>query len=334
MPKNVSGATVDVVHKGQAYGSLATRLLQSGFNANALRTNDTLRKEEWIELDRTVVQIARQRLRGIADLTGRGLVMNVANGLGTTVIQWEDISDMTPAEITMDGANRAQNDRVEYDLKSLPLPIIHKDFQMSARVLESSRRFGTPLDTTQAAIAARKVSDKLESMLFMGASSYAFGGGTIYGYTDHPNRNTASGTLADWTTTYDGEKCLADVIELKAALIADNHFGPYILYLPTSLETTIDKDFKAASDKTLRQRILEVGGIEDVRIADSLTGNNILLVELQQETVRLVIGMQPTNIEWQIEGGMILHYKTMLIMVPNLRTDQELRMGVVHMTLS
>lgn len=328
--KKSDPAIVEGIFQGRAYGSVAKKLLANGMRPDALRTNDTLRKDEWKALDETVVQISRQRLVGVNDLVSRGLVYTL-NGMGTTVLQYEDMSDMTEADISMDGATRGQNDRVEYDIKSLPLPIIHKGFQVSARVLESSRKLGQPLDTTQAAIAARKVAEKIETILFTGASTYTFGGGTIYGYTDHPNGNTVSFSAGAWDVSagISGSDILYDVLAMKQASINDSHYGPWVLYVPTTYETLLDDDFKAETDGTIRQRILGIAGIEAVRVADKLTDGKVVLVEMSPETARIVIGMQPTTLEWDLEGGMILHYKVMSIMVPQLRADQDGKMGLV-----
>src|SRR5690606_33206914 len=84
-----------------ASGSVAARMLQSGFNVNALRTNGTLRKDEWIQYDTAVVEVARKRLGAVADLLNAGLRYNLANALGTTRVEWETVSDMDPADITM-----------------------------------------------------------------------------------------------------------------------------------------------------------------------------------------------------------------------------------------
>ena len=344
-------ASVDIIFKGQAHGSVAQRLLANGFDVNVLRpwmengrpylnvkgrsepqfaVNATLRKDEWKHLDETVVQIALQRLVGVNDLVSRGLVYNVPNGLGTTVLEYEDVSDMEDAQVNMDGVSRGPSNRLEFDLNYLPLPIVHADFQINARVLEASRRLGTPLDSAQAAVAARKVAEKVESILFTGASTYTFGGGTIYGYMDFPFRNTGSLTNNWDDSAGDGASILANVIAMKQASIADRHFGPWGLYMPTNFETAVDDDFKAASDKTIRQRILEIDGIEFVKAADFLTSDNVVLVELRPETARAVIGLQPTTVEWSAEGGMIFLFKVMAIIVPQLRADQDDRCGIQH----
>lgn len=321
-------AAMEAVYQGKAFGSTAAKLLANGMNANALRTCDTLRKDEWKLLDETVVEISKQRLVGAADLISRGLVYNISNGLGTTVLEFETESDFNDAEMNMDGVARGNNDRPNYEIGYLPLPIIHKDYQISARVLESSRRIGRPLDTTSAAIAARKVSEKIETVLFTGASSYTFGGGVIRGYTDHASRVT--GNLADaWDET--NADPVADIIAMKAALIAKKHYGPYMVYIPTNFETVLDEDYNATyPSRTIKERLRQIDNVIDVKVADKLTADKVVMVEMSPETIRMVIGMQPTNVEWQIEGGLLFHYKVMAIMVPQIRADQDGNCGVAH----
>ena len=117
---------------GGAGGAMvAQRLLQSGFNINALRTNDTLRKDEWKMYDTAIVGIAKTRLIGVADLISRGLTMKLNNALGVTRIEWETDTDLTPASVTMSGIQRSQDDRVEFNLTGIPVPIIHKDWTLN-----------------------------------------------------------------------------------------------------------------------------------------------------------------------------------------------------------
>jgi len=273
-------ASVDAIFRGQATGTVAQRLLNNAMNVNALRTNATLRKDEWKHYDLAVVQAAQERLVGVADLMGRGLVLRIANGLGKTVLEYEDASDIEGAQLSMDGVTRGLNDRIEYDLKFMPLPIIHKDFQINVRVLNASRTTGASLDTAMAELSARKVAEKEEELLFQGSSSYTFGGGTLYGYVDAPNRNTVTLALAWDNVAKTGEQILTDVKNMKQASIDALHYGPWVLYIPTAYETVLDGDFKANSDKSIRTRLLEIAGIEDIKVVDKLAANNVVLVQM------------------------------------------------------
>ena len=314
---------------GKIHGSVAKRLLANNFNVNEFRTLDTLRKDEWKQFDEQIISAAQTRLTGISDLVSRGLVYNIPNGLGKTVLEYEDVSDVQAANISMDGATRGQNDRVEYEIRYLPLPIVHADFQLNARVLASSRTTGAPLDTTIAELKARKVAEKLENMLFTN-DPYTFGGGTIYGYLNQPNRNTTSLT-ANWDDT--SANILTDVLTMKQALIDDRFYGPYVLYVPVNFETALDEDFKANSDKSIRQRLLEVAGISDIRVADHLTADTVVMVQMTPDVVRLVQGLPMTTVEWDSEGGMVFHFKVMTISVLQVRYDQNLRCRVCSGTV-
>lgn len=341
-----------------ATGSVAQRLVSNGMNVMALRpyiaqdgrayitanrggtllaaptTNATLRQDEWKQYDEAIIREARQRLMGINDLTSRGLVYNIANGLGKTVLETENLNEFTPAEISMDGLSRTQADRADFGVGYLPLPIVHKDYFINARVLAASRNVGDPLDTTSAELATRQVVEKMEDMLFNGSGSYTFSGGTIYGYTDFPQRNTYD-LDATWDTSgVTPDDVINDVLGMKQALINDRMFGPYVLYVSTSLETVLDKDYVPtgglSTSKTIRNRIREIEGISDVRVADKLTSGQVVLVQMTSDVVRIVSGMEIAPVEWQAQGGMVMHYKVMGIKVPQIRATQAGRCGICH----
>lgn len=346
-------ANVDTLFQGKAFGSVAQKLVANGMSVNPLRAwvgpdgqyymtvngkaqpianAATLRKDEWVQYDEAIIQAARERLVGVADLNGRGLTYNIPNGLGTTVLEYEDLSDITDAEMNMDAVTRGLDDRVEYDINYLPLPVIHKSFHLNIRVLNASRTTGAPLDTTQAELCGRKVAEKVEDILFNGTSSFAYGGGVIYGYTDFPKRITGSLSGAWDSSGATGADILADVLAMKQASIDNRYYGPWMIYIPTAYETKLDEDFKANGDKTIRQRILEVSGILDIKVADKLSTDCVVMVQMTSDVVRMVNGLGITPVEWDSEGGMIFHYKVMTIQVPQLRADQEDQTGIVHYT--
>lgn len=323
----MKGANIDAIFKGKAYGNVAQTLLANGLNVNALRTNDTLLYDEWKEIDKVVLQSYMQRLVGVADLKAAGLVYTF-DGMGKTVLGYQDASDIEDAQVNMDGISRGRRDRPEFDISYLPLPIIHSDFSFSVREIEASRNGNMPLDTTMAGLAARKVAEKVETILFAGASTYTFGGGTIYGYLDEPNNNDVT-LNAHWNdSAATGSTIIEDVRSMKQALIDDRCYGPYMLYIPTNFETAIDADFKDYSDKTIRQRILEINGINGIKVADFLTDDYVVLVQMTADVIRIVNGLPVTTVQWETDGGMRLNFKVMTIQVPQTRHDQTGRCGI------
>lgn len=324
-------AQVDLItpKKGimKASGDLAALLLNNNFDVNALRTNDVLQKDEWLAFDNSVVEVAQERLVVTGEFVSRGLTYDLPNAMGHTRLEWQRMSDMTDADISMSGLTESQNDRIEYDLASTPIPIIHKDFQINARALAASRNKGTPLDTAQIRLATRNVSERLERLVLSGAT---IGGtnGTIYGIFNAPNRTTGSVT-ASWVSAT-GAQILTDVLAMIDDAADNNMFGPFVLFIPQSANTNLDNDFKAESDKTIRQRLLELDSISKIVPTPFITAPNVALVQMTQDVMDIIDGIQPTVVQWDSHGGMVMNFKVMTIMVPRARSDFENQSGIVH----
>lgn len=303
-------------------------------NPSLIQINTSLRRDEWIRLDEALQPISRSRLGGVQDLIDNNLVFDIGNGMGSTVLEYHDISDAMEAQLSMDGINKGQADHVDYGAKFLPLPIIHVDYQILTRHLTASRNLGLPIDVSDAEAAARKINEKLEAMLFTNIS-YAPGGtntGTIYSYINQPNINTvAIGT--NWDASAATAAGIVDsVISMKQSSINAKHFGPWMLYIPTAYDTVMDGDYvTAAPQNTIRDRILKIDGITGIKVVDTLPANTVLLVQMTSDVVRLVRGMGIQNVQWSQEGGMITKYKVMTIQVPQVRADQAGNSGIVKL---
>ena len=326
------GRTYMTVYKGGDPSKRENYVSQLLTNATA-----TLRRDEWKQLDEALVIASRYRLGGIADLEANGLTFNLGNAMGTTVLEWHDVSDGLEADLTMDGVSRSRGDRPVYQHNYMPIPIIHVDYEINARVLAASRNLGNPLDTTSAEMAARRVAEKLENMLFTN-TTYAFGAtdsrglNTIYSYINHPDRNTVTMNVHWDASAKTPEKIVTEVAEMKQTAINHHHYGPYMLYIPTAYETVLDEDYNAVMPGiTTRERILKIANIKGIKVIDSLPANNVLLVQMTPDVVRLVRGMGLTNVEWETEGKFITKYKVLTIQVPQIRSDQNKKSGIVHL---
>lgn len=355
-------ANVDLIGQGAAEGDVAHKILSQGrLDPNQMRPwvgkdgrtyvtayvsgdptkatsykaipttyTGTLRRDEWKQLDDVVLQISRERLGGVQDLIDKGLTYNIGNAMGTTVLEYHDISDAMEADLTMDGITRGQGDRPVYGTNYLPLPIIHVDFEINARVLEVSRRNGNPMDTTSVELATRKVAEKLEAMLFTDAT-YTFGSGTIYSYLNQGNRNLVS-LAKHWDASgTTGAEILQDVINMKKASIADHHFGPWMIYVPMAYEAKLEEDYTSTYPKSIRARLMEIQGIAGIKVVDTLPTDNVLMVQMTSDVVRLVRGMGIQVVEWSNEGKMVTKYKVMTIQVPQIRNDQAGHSGLIHL---
>jgi hypothetical protein len=343
MANRRSGATVSSARSlmrgssGKWAGEQFLRAVAEGrpIGAGVLRTGNTLSRDQWITFDNAILAESLIQLNGVADLIAADLTRPVANSLGKTLFGYERMTDLDDAQISMDPVSRTDYDRGDFDLAQIPLPITHKDWFINLRVLEASRTSGDPLDTTMSGLAGRKVAEKQESMLFVGGGK-SFGGFPIYGYTTHPNRTTASyGTNGNWlntNTAKTGDNILADVLTLLLAAQTARHFGPYWLYVSRDSAVKLSQDFKANSDLTIRQRLLEVEGIDGIKTSDKMPAATVLLVQHTSDVVQLLQGEALQTVQWDVEGGFHINFKAFQIQVPLIKADIQGRSGIVHMS--
>lgn len=351
----------DYILNGQAFGGVALQLVRNGMDFDSLRPYAykgrsyvdkrvvnpktgkvekkavqianvaTLRRDDWLRIDEAVTRVAKPTLRAIGDLRAAGLTVNI-NGLGTPVLAYETMGDITGATISMDGLRESEKDRPVFDIKYLPIPIIHKDLSFSARQLAVAEAGGTALDTVTVEMAARRVAESAEELLLGTSTSYSYGGGTVYGYTNFPSRITKAMTLptaAGWTP----QVMVNEILDMKQSLINKFRSGPYVMYTSSNWDLYLDDDYSAAyNGNTLRSRLSQINGISAIRTLDYLTGYQVLIVQMTSDVIQEVIGMDIRTVQWESKGGMEVNFKVMCIMVPRIRMDMDNNVGIAHGT--
>lgn len=327
-------AIIDTLSAGgrggiQAVGDVAQRLLDTDFNINALRTCDVLRKDDWKAMDNVLIEIARKRLIAVQTFITRGLVTQIPDGLGTTILEWEQVGDMEAAEVSMSGVTPGQRDILEYSLQSMPLPIVHKDFNINIRKLRASQKSGHPLDMAQLEMAGRLVMEAVDAMVYNGHATRV-GTSRIHGILTEPNRNTGSVTASWLLALTTGASKLADVLAMIAQLEDDNMYGPYGLFIPQAAYRLLSQDYKADSDKTQLQRLLEIPQLDFILPSKDITSTNIVMAQLTKDVMDEVIGLEPTVVQWDTNGGMTKNFKVLSIMVPRVRSTVSGQSGLVH----
>ena len=123
---------------------------------------------------------------------------------------------------------------------------------------------------------------------------------------------------------------MTNTISLISALHADKMFGPYVMYVSPTIYINMLNDFKLETDGSILQRLLDIPMIEAIKPSDNLIGNKIVLVQMTRDVVDMVDGIQPTVIQWESHGGMMLNFKVMAIMVPRIKVDQEGNSGIAY----
>lgn len=311
------------------------------------RTNDVLRHEEWKHFDEVLVEEYLRRIVGVADLQSAGLVRPVANSLGKTEFDYEQVTFMDDAHVSISGLTQTDNDRQEFAQGQIPLPMTHKDFWLDLRTLTSSRERGESLDTIQVRTAGRVIAEAAETLLFQGGGAFGNALKKVYGYTTSPLRYTDNyGTGGDWTASNFGTKTapeiINDVLHMKQTLVNHRHYGPYWLYVSTDSEVTLDQDYVtgtpsaglAAANKTIKERILMISQIEKVQVSDFLPAATVVMVQADMNTVAWVQGETLQTIQWDADGGFKINFKAFQIGVPLIRADIQGRAGIFHMNAS
>lgn len=189
--------------------------------------------------DTQVTDVARQMIIGrnlIALAPGSPL------GFGVQKIDFHALVDMSAAEISMKLSENS--DVIGLTNDSLPIPVIHKEFEIDRRDLASSKRSGMPLDTTSAEASAELVAVEEDTLILQGwapdGSTYDFDG--LY-----QAANNDYSTSKDFGTAGNATLALKGSIAL---LLADKIYPPYNMTLNSVQWSEILAPRSTSSDRT------------------------------------------------------------------------------------
>lgn len=321
------GYNIGALGQGSLTGNMAQRLIGSNMDLSILRTNAILLKDEWLNLDERIVQIAQERLTIVNDLIDMGLTYDLG-GIGTTISQWQVESDLTEATVSMEPDSEDNRDVLEYELAQVPVPIIHKDFKLGIRQLEASRRMGSNIDLSNADAASRKVAIGMEDLVVKGYGN-TFAGNTIYGVTTHPSRITGVAT-GNWLSTIDA--AYSTVLAMLAAADVQHRYGPFNLYISKGLGQVIYYVYPDGSGQTVLQRLQNIDSIMNIKVDDRLEDGDLVLIQMTSDTIDLGVAQPLIPVEWEEKGGLVTNFKILTSAVPRIKPDGKGELGIVHFT--
>ena len=320
-------------------------LSRKGWGLPPVVNATTLRKEEWLELDRVVLRAARYRLRAWADLAAANSYGGF-NGMAKTTLEYEQMSDPGEAVVDMTGLTPGRFDAPLFQLQGLPLPITHSDFWFSSRELAESRNSGTPLSTTMGEACGRRVAEAIEKTTIgvqtgvTGATNTLTGGygltPKVYGYTNFTPRLTY--TTLNTPTGSNPDATLQDVLNMRTLLLNGKFYGPYMIYHGPSWDAYMDNDYaravvgtnSIATELTLRERLRKIEGIQDVRRLDMMFDQTpvagsgsygaleydtillqytLIMVQMTPDVAQAVNGLDITTLQWETVGGLQVNFK-------------------------
>ncbi len=291
-----------------------------------LHCNATVtRHEDWIRYMAKVTQVRQNALIGVTDLTSRGLV--ASEEFTTTLIGVEKINEFRAAIQSM-GEVTDENDDSVYTEDLTPLPITAKGWSIQARQNQSYKM------PAGVGASTRSVSERLEDMLFNGSPAIVTGGGTVYGYTTHPNRY--QNTITDWSDfPTNGDKIVNEMQVLIQRLIDEAHVkgnNKIMIYIPTNFSASFKTDYKAEADKTVRTRILDENPeVIDIKVGHDLAAGLVALVALEEDTIEMGRALDIQIIPHLQTKGILSARKftTAAIMVPVFKPDSQNNLAVL-----
>ncbi len=240
----------------------------------------TLRKEEWLDLDREIVGAARYPLKAWADLAASSTKR--VDAMRKMILEYETGSDGGIVVEDMDAMTEGRNDTSTNQLQGLPLSIKHVDFFISKRVLSISRNNSdTALDTRKGDEAGARLGEAVERQVIGISTGPIYGGNStqtggygrtsqIYGYTNFPGRMTKTNLTAP--TTSNQSTTISEVLGMLNDLRGRKQFGPFMLYTTNDWDPYLDADYILSggnvATQTLRQRLLAIPEIMGIRRLD------------------------------------------------------------------
>jgi len=215
-----------------------------------MRDDAPLSEEQWAAVDRTVVEAARRLLVG-----RRFIPLAGPFGAGVQSILFDVIGDVEQAAVDMQGEGGELVASVSR--QHLTLPIIYKDFGLHWRDIETSQRFGMPLDLGAAAAAAAACAYAEDDLIFHGRGE------------GHPGLLTVAGSASAPLGNWEQEGAAFEaVVRATETLTGAGFYGPYALAVSPALYTQMNRVYKTTG-------ILEIDQVARV-VADGVYQTPVL----------------------------------------------------------
>lgn len=269
------------------------KVMQEMHGNNLLMGNSLpVPRDVWGMWDREAVQIQRDVLSVYNDLSS-SLSMNMP--LGKLVHHFQTVSDSGQVNVSLDGRGKGKTDQPVIDYHGTPLPIIDSPFSFGWRQVLAAQTEGYQLDSAASANAQRKVAEKLEDIVLYGDAGISVGGDTLYGLTNHPERNTrTTGTALNGATGKEWEDEFRATLKV---LHGDNFRTDVTFYLNWDdyfYATSTEYSTAYAGGKII-DKIMSMAGVGSIVPASKVTAGTIIGVVKRREVVQVLNGMPMTT---------------------------------------
>ena len=264
-----------------------------------LRSQAPLTDPEWQALDRTVVEVARRNL-----VARRFLAITGPVGAGVQSYAADRFMGAETAEISLFGAEEKGAIQVQ-SRHFVPLPILYHDFIINWRDLETSRRLGTALETTGAAIAASNVSAMEDRLIFNGYSEFQ-----QEGFLNAEGRQMLP--LGDWSVEGGAFEAVANAVQ---SLVQANFRGPYTVAASPQLYVQLN-------------RIFDNTGVLEIDQIRRLVRGEVYTTPVLPENIAVVVAAGPENMDVLIAQDLMTAFLETTSMQHHFRVLEVLSLRV------
>jgi len=321
----------------QMFGDLTAnaleRLKQNNFDPKALRTNRTLPKDAWKEIDDQIYKIARRRFQAIQALQNEGLEQNLG-GLHVLFDMWEQVSDFGEVTQSMDFQDQAPGDQPDFQNYMIPIPLTHGDFQLGARKLMAlENKQNVTVDSAMISQITRHVTAKLEDTLFHG-TDVTLNGNPAPGLLTHDDSINVTSD-GGWTGSWGSNPgdIYEDIKHLIQTLKDNRHHGPLIIFLANDAYEAMNiPDPEGSGDLELMDRIENMAKVGQLVEVDQLDDNYVVALDPVEDIIQLPYAADLQAVEWETHGGYVTNYKIFSAMAPRVMSDEDGNAGICYAT--
>lgn len=261
--------------------------------------------KQWDEIDRTIVEVARRQLVGRRFISIYGPL-----GAGAQFVTLDRFEGNVESSVDVLGENESNKPVSSTHRMNVQIPLIYKDFILYWRDIESSRKYGTPLDLSPAAVAASICARAEDEMIFKG-------------YKDPHSATVLPGLLnVDGRTTllkgdWDEEGGIfSDVIRATETLTTKGFYAPYAMVAPPRLYSLMHRYVRNSGSMEIdhiRQMITHgvyfTSVVPDDQIVVVSTGMHNFDLAIAQDLKTGYLGAQNMNHPFRVFETTILRIK-------------------------
>ncbi len=268
-----------------------------------MREDAPLTAGEWQQIDDVVVSVARQILVG-----RRFIGLTEPLGIGTQVVALDTVGGSEACLHDESGCTCGMEECDAVRItgrRFVPVPLIHKDFMLAWRDLETARQFGG-LDLGPAAAAATFVARAEDELIFKGHPEHGYPG-----LLNVEGRQTVA--IGDWKTS---GTALNDVATAAQALAEAGFYPPYALVVSLASYGLLQRVYKNSGELEIElvEEIAEGGIFQSPALAPKQAllvakGTHLIDLAVAQDMITAYVGPEGMDHRFRVLESLVLRVK-------------------------